>query len=124
MRISINPHQALEIQTFEEFRTVSMAVEQYNGEGHPLTQHLRNVVREHFDYRTGAFIPEVIQNTDEVHYASVAFSALEKLAVSDDVSVAPAAAYILDKAEVVVGPIEPTEITDPVPAFRDPPVRT
>lgn len=123
MRISINPHQALEIQSFEEFRTVNVAVEQFNGEDHPLTAQLRQVGWEHYDFRNGRFTPNVIKDSDNQEFASIAFSALEKIASSSDTRFGPVAAFMLEHAEVVVNPISSAEITDPVPAFRDPPVR-
>lgn len=124
MRISINPHQALEIQNFEEMTAVVAAVEKTRGLNDPLTEKLREDSRLHFDRRNGNFTPNVIRNTKVDESASIALEALSRLAKSDDRHYGPVAAFMLDQAEVIVGgPLE-EQVPPEQPAFRDPPVRT
>ncbi len=123
MKVSINPHQAVQIESFEEYRTLNSSVELFNGEEHPLTQHLREVGRRHFNFRSGKFTPETIHNTDTVDFASVALNSLYKMSRSDDPNFALSARFILKESEVFVGPLVDAPTPEPVPVLHDPPVR-
>lgn len=139
MQISINPNQAIRIETFEEFQATAAAVET-SYPRHDLVPHLRELGRKHYNLRNGHFIPPVLTDqqmdsssaehagipeikNNDMQFASVAYDALKRLSRSTDPHYAPVARFMLDHALFVDDSFEAPTLTDPVLVLQDPVAR-
>ena len=135
MQFSTNPHQAIKIESFEEFQATTAAVEAARPD-HELVPHLRDLGRRHFSLKTGRFTPTVLIDTqvesidrqgtitriahEEKTFASVAYDALQRLSRSSDPHYAPVARFMLDHAVFVDHELHDSQSTGPEIVVQDP----